>query len=159
MRYGVLLAIGIVLLAPLAPMKVCCFACRLHGLARPLVGLRKKPANPNRSASPECPAAARGHRRRPRGWPTIDYHAFGKATTLPYTVNRATYAIAPYYVWQSARPEPVYHDESMRYFYKENEFKAFNKIHSLTGFLPQTLAKVIRPLNSLPESPCFRPCS
>jgi len=73
-----------------------------------------------------------------------DKQAFGKATTLPYTVNRATYAIAPYYVWQSPKPEPNYHHWSLRRFYHHNELDAFNRIHSLTGFIPQTLIKFIR---------------
>ena len=37
-----------------------------------------------------------------------DYRAFGNPLTPPYTVNRNTYAIAPYYVWQHERPEPTY---------------------------------------------------
>ena len=43
-----------------------------------------------------------------------DYRAFGSPTTLPYTVDRAEYAMAPYYVWQSQRPEPVYRHAAMR---------------------------------------------
>jgi hypothetical protein len=73
-----------------------------------------------------------------------DYRAFGSPTTLPYSVNRAQYAMAPYYVWQGPRPEPAYHHDAMRRFYTFNELKAYNQIHSLTGFLPQTLAKLIR---------------
>ena len=37
-----------------------------------------------------------------------DYRAFGNPLTPPYTIDRDTYAIAPYYVWQHARPEPDY---------------------------------------------------
>jgi hypothetical protein len=73
-----------------------------------------------------------------------DYRAFGSPTTLPYSINRATYAIAPYYVWQPPRPEPAYHHAMMRYFYHHNELDAFNKIHSLTGFVPQTFIKAVR---------------
>jgi hypothetical protein len=73
-----------------------------------------------------------------------DYRVFQNPLTLPYTVNRAQYAIAPYYVWQGPRVPPAYHHEAMRRFYTFNELGAYQKIHSLTGFLPQTLAKVIR---------------
>ena len=76
------------------------------------------------------------------GW--YDYRAFGSPLTLPYSVNRAQYAMAPYYVWQGPRPEPAYHHEAMRRFYTFNELGAYQKIHSLTGFLPQTLAKLVR---------------
>jgi hypothetical protein len=70
-----------------------------------------------------------------------DYRAFGSPTTLPYTVDRNAYAIAPYYVWQHERPEPVYNNAAMRNFY-EFEAKYFRKIHSPAGFLPYSLQKV-----------------
>lgn len=73
-----------------------------------------------------------------------DYRAFGSSTTLPYSINRTTYALAPYFVWQSPRPEPAYHHAMMRRFYHHNELDAFDKIHSLTGFVPQTCIKAIR---------------
>src|SRR6476469_6908366 len=43
-----------------------------------------------------------------------NYRVFGSPLTLPYTVNRATYAMAPYFAWQSPRPEPVYRHDEMR---------------------------------------------
>ncbi len=70
-----------------------------------------------------------------------DYRAFGNALTLPYTVNRATYAMAPYYVWQSARQEPAYRHEVMRNFYYADELEFFVKIHKLSRFIPETLSK------------------
>jgi hypothetical protein len=73
-----------------------------------------------------------------------DYRAFGSPLTLPYAVNRAQYAMAPYYVWQGPRPEPAYHHDVMRRFYTFNELGAYQKIHSIAGFLPQTLAKLVR---------------
>lgn len=71
-----------------------------------------------------------------------DYKAFGNPLTPPYTVNRNAYAIAPYYVWQNQRPEPNYRYAVMRSFYHKGELDYFHKIHSLTGFLPMTFAKV-----------------
>ncbi len=73
-----------------------------------------------------------------------NYRAFGGPTILPYTVNRATYATAPYFVWQPARPAPHYRYEVMRRFYAENELRIYEAIHSLAGFLPQTLIKAAR---------------
>lgn len=69
-----------------------------------------------------------------------DFRAFGNPLTPPYTVNRATYALAPYYVWQHARPEPAYRHKEFRPFY-EGELDFYNHIHSLKGFLPYTLEK------------------
>jgi hypothetical protein len=73
-----------------------------------------------------------------------DYRAFQNPLTLPYTVNRAQYAISPYYVWQAPRPEPAYRHQVLRRFYSFNELDDFKKIHSLAGFLPRTLAKLLR---------------
>jgi hypothetical protein len=64
-----------------------------------------------------------------------DIRVFGSALTLPYTLNRATYATAPYWVWQSPRPEPVYHHKVLRDFYNVNELADFKNAHSLAGFL------------------------
>lgn len=72
-----------------------------------------------------------------------DYRAFGNPLTPPYKINRDTYAMAPYYIWQSRRPEPAYRDASMRRFYYKNELVDFLKIHSRSGFLPQTLLKAM----------------
>jgi len=71
-----------------------------------------------------------------------DYKAFGNPLTPPYTVNRATYAIAPYYVWQKQRPEPPYRYAEMRNFYYKGEMDYYLQIHSLKRFIPYTLAKV-----------------
>jgi hypothetical protein len=70
-----------------------------------------------------------------------DLKSFGKATTLPYTVDRATYAIAPYYVWQHQRPEPNYRHGAMRSFYEKGEMGFYKQIHSAKGFVPYTLEK------------------
>jgi hypothetical protein len=73
-----------------------------------------------------------------------DYRAFANPLTPPYAVDRATYAIAPYYVWQSPRPEPHYRYREMRSFYekKKGEMGFYTQIHSLMGFVPRTLEKV-----------------
>ena len=73
-----------------------------------------------------------------------NYRVFGSPTTLPYTVNRAQYAMAPYFVWQPQRPEPLYRHEVMRKFYEQNELDVYRKIHSVSGFVPQTLLKAVK---------------
>ena len=62
-----------------------------------------------------------------------DYRAFGSPLTPPYAVDRATYGIAPYYVWQHAQPEPHYRYEEMRIFYHKGELDFF-KATSFRGF-------------------------
>jgi hypothetical protein len=73
-----------------------------------------------------------------------DYRVFGSPLTLPYTVDRAQYAMAPYFVWQAQRPEPVYRHKEIREFYYRSEVNTFAKIHSWSGFVPQTVLKAAR---------------
>jgi hypothetical protein len=142
-RYGLLLAIGIVLLATTRPyeglllcLPVAAFLGHwlCFGKNRPSVSVLMR-----MSAWPLAIFIAAG------SWMAYyDARAFGSPTTLPYTVNRAAYAVAPYYVWQSPRPAPVYNHESLRSFYFQNELAEFNKIHKTSGLLPQTFVKVLR---------------
>ena len=73
-----------------------------------------------------------------------DYRAFGNPFTPPYSVDRQTYAMAPYFVWQAARPAPVYRHAVMRRFYYENELDAFTEIHSRSRFIPYSFLKFLR---------------
>jgi len=72
-----------------------------------------------------------------------DSRAFGSATTLPYTIDRNTYAMAPYYVWQKPRPEPVYRHREMREFYYY-ELGASNAIKTPSGLAYQTMINLVR---------------
>ena len=69
-----------------------------------------------------------------------DLRAFGSPTTLPYTVDRAQYAIIPYFLWQHPQAEPQYRYETMRGYY-EHEVGYYQQVHSLRGFVPATLRK------------------
>jgi hypothetical protein len=71
-----------------------------------------------------------------------DWRAFGSPLTLPYTVNRATYAIAPYFVWQEPRPEPTYHHPEMQRFYHIDELDDYQQARSFGGFLGMSLLKL-----------------
>ena len=62
-----------------------------------------------------------------------DYRAFGNPRTLPYTVDRTTYAIVPYYVWQPAHPLPAYTTLELRRFYTEREAHEFYLLHAPNG--------------------------
>lgn len=80
-------------------------------------------------------------------WMTYyNYRVFGSPLTLPYTINRATYATAPYYVWQSARPEPVYRHAVLADFYRHEEMEEYVRLHKPHGFFSQTLIKGVRAL-------------
>ncbi|HET7102628.1 MAG TPA: hypothetical protein VFI20_00925 [Terracidiphilus sp.] len=72
-----------------------------------------------------------------------DYRAYGSPFTLPYSVNRAAYAVDPYFVWQTPRAEPVYRHEMIRKFYVSDEQDIYRKLHSLPGFLIGTPDKIL----------------
>jgi hypothetical protein len=72
-----------------------------------------------------------------------DYRVFGHATTLPYTVDRATYAVTPYFVWQNLRPFPAYRHEALRIFYTINEVEGFSLLHDKIGFWVVSISKLL----------------
>ncbi len=144
-RYGLVMAVGIVLLVltrPYEGMLVClpvAFAVghwALRGKNRP------KPAVLIRRAA--LPVALIVAAIAWLGY--YDYRAFGSPLTLPYTVNRSTYAIAPYYVWQGPRPEPTYRHESIRSFYHSDELKSFSNFKTPSGFAEANAIKILEPL-------------
>ena len=71
-----------------------------------------------------------------------DLKAFGNPLTLPYTVDRNTYAVAPYYIWQHPRPTPVYSNSVMQRFYTHDEYEFYAKMRTPGGFAAMTLLKV-----------------
>jgi hypothetical protein len=76
-----------------------------------------------------------------------DYRAFGNPLTPPYSVDRAEYAVAPYYIWQSPRPEPVYNHKAIHDFYAVEELGYARRLHTLPGFLSETF--FFKPLRTL----------
>jgi hypothetical protein len=70
-----------------------------------------------------------------------NYRVFGDPLTLPYQVNRATYASAPVFLWQRPRPEPVYRHKVMRDFYSKWELPDFLYARTLTGILHGSVKK------------------
>jgi hypothetical protein len=144
-RYGVIMAVGIILLALSRPYEGMLLCIPVAGyLAWWIFFSKKRPPKSmiaKRAAVPLLMIAAAG------AWMGYYNHrVFGSALTLPYTVNRATYAMAPYYVWQSPRSHPVYRHKEMRRFYNI-EIAAFEQIRTLDGYLLQSFA--IKPLRIL----------
>jgi hypothetical protein len=78
----------------------------------------------------------------------------GNAFVMPYEVDRQTYAMAPYFVWQKARPEPVYHHAEMREFYVNWEFRSYQSGRGVLGYLRRLRYKV-RMLWSFYVGPVF----
>jgi hypothetical protein len=72
-----------------------------------------------------------------------DKEAFGKASIPPYKLARAAYAVVPYYIWQPPNKTPNYRFDEMRRFYTVNEMSGYEKLHTLRGFFPQSLMKLL----------------
>jgi hypothetical protein len=73
-----------------------------------------------------------------------NYRVFGNVFTLPYQVNRATYAMAPVFLWSEPRPEPPYRHRIMRDFYVNFELPFFNSARTIEGFLENSGLKLLR---------------
>jgi len=143
LRYSSLLAIGVILLATSRPYEgiLLCVPVSIALGRWILFGSNRPPMRAlfRRTAFPLLLLIAGG------AWMGYyNYRVFGNPLTPPYRINRATYAVTPYYVWQPPRPEPVYRYKVMREFYVGVELATFSKIHSLTGFLPENLFKCAR---------------
>ena len=67
-----------------------------------------------------------------------NHRVYGNALTLPYQLNRATYAVAPLFVWQTTKAEPVYRHAMMKEFYLGFERPFFEGARTLPGFLERT---------------------
>lgn len=139
-RHGLLMAVGIILLASSRPyeglllcLPVAFVLCRWM--------LRDKNAPPapvllRRAAIPLLLIVAA------MAW--MGYYndrVFGSPLTPPYKIDRATYAVVPYWVWQPLRPAPRYRARMMREFYCENEVSIYASAHSRTHYIPQLLLK------------------
>jgi len=65
----------------------------------------------------------------------------GSPLEMTYQVNRGQYATAPYFIWQTPRPEPVYHHEVMRDYYRR-ELKEFEWNRTLEGYVERAADKI-----------------
>jgi hypothetical protein len=68
----------------------------------------------------------------------------GSPVRMPYEVNRAAYATAPIFLWQSPRPDPVYRHAVMREFYEDFERAVYEReIQSVYNLIILKVAFVI----------------
>jgi len=64
-----------------------------------------------------------------------NWRAFGSPTTLPYTIQRDTYAVAPLFLFEAPRPVPVYRHSAMREFYVGFELAYFKSVTTFWGVI------------------------
>jgi hypothetical protein len=119
---------GVLLCAPVACALIWWLATELHPPA--IVMMR-------RASAPLILLAATA---AGMGW--YNYRVFGDPLTLPYQVNRATYASAPVFLWQAPRPQPAYRHKVMREFYSNWELGDFLRARTVAGFVSNTIQKL-----------------
>jgi hypothetical protein len=59
----------------------------------------------------------------------------GSPVRMPYQIERETYAVAPYMLWQHVRPEPAYRHAAMQKMYVHEELVGYHFFRSPLGFL------------------------
>jgi hypothetical protein len=69
------------------------------------------------------------------------YRVTGSPLRMSYQVEVETYAAAPFFIWQTPRPETSYHNEVMGDFYRW-EVKVFETNRTVTGY-PRRAAKYL----------------
>jgi hypothetical protein len=142
LRDGLLMAVGVVLLVITRPYEgmLLCLPVGIV-LGRWLLYGKKRPST---SALLRCAVAPLALIVAAGAWMGYyDYRAFGSPVVLPYTLNRAAYAMAPYFAWQPQRPEPSYRHKAMRNFYYEGELRGFEKFRSPLGFFSAAFVKAV----------------
>src|SRR5579871_302601 len=71
-----------------------------------------------------------------------NWRVFGSPMTLPYQVNRATYATAGVFLWDTPKPAPAYRHKVMADYYTGWELGAVQKARTVAGFLELTMWKL-----------------
>jgi hypothetical protein len=68
------------------------------------------------------------------------YRVTGSPFRMAYQVNRATYASAPYFIWQTLPREPIYRHDAMRNLYRR-ELGDFRQNSTVGGYLLRAVQK------------------
>ncbi len=67
----------------------------------------------------------------------------GSPFRMPYQVDRDTYAVARYFLWQAPKPQPVYHSQAMQDFYVNLELGRYHMVRSPGGFFREAGIRII----------------
>jgi hypothetical protein len=68
---------------------------------------------------------------------------YGNALTLPYSINRHTYAAAQLFLWQKPNPVPVFRHAPMREFFVGLELDRFERFRTPYGFAAGSVRKAV----------------
>ena len=141
-RHGMVIAVGMVLLAYTRPYEgVLLCVPVVAALGRWFIVAKNRPSVSVVLRRTAVPVAVLVGGAAWLGF--YNFRTYGNPLTLPYKINRTTYALTPYFVWQPLRPEPAYNHEEMRRFYRFDELRGYNDLHTLLGFVRGTIFKAI----------------
>lgn len=65
----------------------------------------------------------------------------GSPFRMPYQVDRSTYAMAPYFLWQAPALAPIYHQKALQDFYTGTELDFYTRNRTLRTVLAIEVAK------------------
>lgn len=71
-----------------------------------------------------------------------NWRVTGNPFLMPQMLERRSYAVAPYFLWQSPRPQPVYNHPFLRDFYIGTELEFYQSTRTLTSFLALGVVKL-----------------
>ncbi len=137
---GLLMGLGLVILANSRPYEGLVFSIPIA--AAMLIWIVRADAQRRRTALPSLAvlttvlmigALATGY---------YYWRVTGSPFVMTYQVNRAQYANAPYFIWQTPSPEPEHHHPVMRDYYRW-ESGEFRENRTVKGFIVRSGKKVL----------------
>jgi Flp pilus assembly pilin Flp len=69
--------------------------------------------------------------------------ATGSPFRMPEMIDRETNAVAPFFMWQSPKPEPRYQYENIRRYYTQNELNFYKSTRTLKGAIAVSVVKIV----------------
>jgi len=141
LRYAMLMAIGVVILANSRPYEGFIFSFTVgFALLSWMIGKKRPPWRIQLTKIILPMVVAFSVAGGAMGY--YFWRVTGNPIRMPYQVNRETYAVAPYFIWETLRPEPIYHHPEMRDFYMGWERDEFLETQSARGLIMHTLGKL-----------------
>jgi hypothetical protein len=64
-----------------------------------------------------------------------NWRVTGHPLRLPYQLNEMTYEVAPLFIFQSPRPQPLYNHDALREFYLLSDLPQYQQTQSVRGLL------------------------
>ena len=139
-RHGLILAVGIVLMANSRPYEGLIFSIPVAIAMLAWLSERRRP--PINKASPALAVALLVLAAGAAATSYYYYRVTGSPWEMTYQVNRSQYSAAPYFIWQKVRSEPLYHDAVMRDYYRA-EAREFQRNLTVRGFLQRGSQKIL----------------